>query len=270
MVRHLVAGLACLLLCAAPAAAQGRAAALWDALKLDEVIEVMRGEGIAHAEELEETLFPGRGGAGWRREVAAIHDRARMRDWVASRLDGALGEGAAAAMLDFFTGDLGRRIVALEIGARKAIRDGEAEAAAIAAARRLPPARRAHITDFIDANDLLERNVVGAMNANLAFYRGLAEGGAFDGALTEERILADVRASAPEIRAETEAWLYGFLGLAYGPLSDAELDRYVALSESGAGQALNAALFTAFDGLHERISRDLGRRAAGYLSSEEL
>ncbi len=269
MIRSLAAGVLGLVL-ALPAAAQDRAADLWEALRLDEVIAVMRQEGTAYGESLEEELFPGRGGASWDRAVADIHRRARMRDWVSERFASALAGVNTTSLLDFFTGDLGREIVALEIDARRAIRDTETEQEAIAAFDRLARHRRERIETFVAANDLLDQNVVGAMNANYAFYSGLADGGAFGGEMTEERILNDVWASAPGIRAESRAWLLGYLGLAYRPLSDAELDRYIAVSESDAGQELNAALFAAFDGLYARISRDLGRRAAGYMQGEEL
>ncbi len=38
------------------------------------------------------------------------------------------------------------------------------------------------------SHDLIEMNVMGAMNANLAFYRGMADGGALDG-LSEQDML---------------------------------------------------------------------------------
>ena len=57
--------------------------------------------------------------------------------------------------------------------------------------------------------------------------------------------------------------------LAYEDLSDAEMDAYIALSESPAGQAVNAILFSGFDGLFEAISNDLGRAAAGFIAGED-
>ncbi len=269
MVRSLAAVLLGLIV-ALPAAAQDRAAGLWEALRLDEVIEVMRQEGIAYGESLEEELFPGRGGASWDRAVAEIHGRARMRSWVSDQFATALADVETEPLLEFFTGDLGREIVALEIEARREIQDTEAEREAIAGFGRLDRHRRDRIAAFVAANDLLDQNVAGAMNANYAFYRGLADGGAFGGALSEDRILAEVWASAAGIREETRDWIFGYLGLAYRPLTDADLARYIAISESGPGQDLNAALFAAFDGLYARISGELGRRAAGYMQGEEL
>ena len=73
---------------------------------------------------------------------------------------------------------------------------------------------------FAEANDLIEENVSGALNSNLAFYRGMSEGGAFTGAeMTEEEMLSEVWSQEDDIRAETAGWLYPFLMLAYESVS---------------------------------------------------
>ena len=64
----------------------------------------------------------------------------------------------------------------------------------------------------------------------------MVEGGALE--MSEGEILADVWAQEEDTRADTEEWLYGFLLLAYQPLSDDQLDDYVALSASPEGRAL--------------------------------
>ena len=51
----------------------------------------------------------------------------------------------------------------------------------------------------------------------------------------------------PRSGRETEDWLYPFMSLAYQPLTDAELQAYLAFSETAGGQRLNAAVFAAFD-----------------------
>jgi len=126
------------------------------------------------------------------------------------------------------------------------------------------------ITRFAEANDLVERNVAGALNANLAFYRGMVAGGAFDGGLSESEILADVWSQEAEVRRETEEWLFPFLAMAYQPLSEDDLGAYLAFSETAPGQALNAALFAGFDAMFEAISQDLGLAAARMMTSQDL
>lgn len=83
-------------------------------------------------------------------------------------------------------------------------------------------------------------------------------------------MLAEVWAQEPDIRAETESWLYPFLALAYKPLSDADVEAYLAFSESEAGRAMNAAMFAAFDEVFREISHDLGRAAAEMLSGRDI
>ena len=58
--------------------------------------------------------------------------------------------------------------------------------------------------------------------------------------------------------------------MAYAPASDADLEAMIAFSETDPGQALNAALFTAFDGVFNDISHRLGLVSAGFMTTEEL
>jgi hypothetical protein len=121
---------------------------------------------------------------------------------------------------------------------------------------------------FVEANDLVEANVEGALNASFQFYRGLVDGGAFE--MSEADILADVWAQEDATRADTREWLLGFLLLAYGPLEKAALDDYIALSRSEAGQALNRALFAGFNRMFDEVSYALGLAAARQMQAQEL
>jgi hypothetical protein len=101
----------------------------------------------------------------------------------------------------------------------------------------------------------------------MAFFRGLAESGVFEGALSEDEMLAQVWSQEDEVRAETESWLLSFGAVAYAPLSDEELRAYTQFSMTPEGVALNRALFAAFDAIFLKVSHDLGlavgRRTAG-------
>lgn len=113
---------------------------------------------------------------------------------------------------------------------------------------------------MIEAADLLEMNVAGALSGNLAFMTGMAATGAY-GAVPDNQLLSDVWAQGTTIRADTSTWLYSYLGLAYSPLTEAEMESYIRFWESPAGQRLNAALFAAFDTVFRDVSQDLaGRR----------
>jgi hypothetical protein len=276
MLRRTVLALLVTLSAALPARAeQDATAALLSALEIGRLVVVMEQEGLRHGRELEAELFPGQGGARWAATVARINDRGAMQAAVESLLRAALAgqpaeiEAAAA----FFGGELGRRIIGLELAAREALLDEAMEEAAKLAWEDLRDARdpRVALLDrFVVVNDLIESNVAGAMTSNLSFYRGMIEGGALDPALAESEMMADLWSQEPQIRADTEEWLMPYLALAYQPLSDAELDAYIAYSETPSGQALNRAMFGAFDGLFAAMSRALGAEAARFAASQDL
>ncbi|TCM77322.1 DUF2059 domain-containing protein [Rhodovulum steppense] len=255
------------------AGASGGLDTLLEALALDDLVAIMREEGLGHADELADEMFPGRGGARWKAAVMQIYDGGRMSGELRDSLSATLAGADLDLLLDFFTSDEGARIVSLELSARRALLD---EAVKAASRERLEEMqadddpRLELIGRFVEANNLVEANVAGALNANYAFYSGLADGRAFDFDLTEEQMLADVWGQEQEIRDETRDWIYSYLAMAYAPLPDAALKAYVAISETREGAALNAALFKAFDTSFTRISRELGLAAAGFIAGQDL
>lgn len=246
---------------------------LWAALRLSDLIAVMVREGRIYGADLGEEMFPTRTGPSWDATVARIYDPARMeRDFLTSVAEALEGRDLAP-MIGFFETEQGRHITGLEISAREAMLDETVEEASREQAETLEkqnPALFAAISEFVAANDLVEMNVAGAMNANLAFYTGLMDGSPDPEDMSEGEILADVWAQEPDIREETESWVYSYLALAYRPLPEGMLAEYTRFSLSDAGRALNAALFAAFDTLFVGISRDLGAAAAARMVGEDL
>ena len=266
---------------AAPSAAtvapevQAAADALLEALRIGDTIAILREEGLEYGRTLESDMFPGGGGSGWTATVERIYDAARMREAFAQALTVELAKDPAAigGMVDFFSSDLGQRVVELEIEARRAYLDDATEEAAKVALEELRAeggARLEALERFVTVNDLVESNVSGALNANLAFYRGMDEGGAFGGEMTEDQMLSDVWAQEPEVRQSTTDWVYSYLNLAYGPLSDDDLAAYTAFSESEVGQKANRALFAAFDKVFTPISTALGVAVARQLQGQDI
>ncbi|MDG4648816.1 hypothetical protein P6F26_10210 [Roseibacterium sp. SDUM158017] len=244
-----------------------------EALHLYEVLAIMASEGIEAARTLEADMFPGEGGAAWSAEAHRIHGEDRMTGLFedAFPLD-ALSEEEVAQVTAFFTAEPGARIADAEVEARRAFLDPRAEDMANAAFRAAiaeGDPRIELLTGFIEANDLVERNVAGALNSNFAFYRGLADGGAFEVEIPEDLMLSEVWAQEPQLRRDTIEWLYSFQLSAYDDLSDSDLEAYVAFSGTEAGQALNAALFAAFDTMFEQLSHELGDAAAGFIAGED-
>ncbi len=258
---------------AAQTAPQSPAETLFEALNLPEILVIMQQEGMTYADQIQTDLFPGQGVEDWPATVAAIYDVDRMQAQVVAQLETELNGLDLAPMLDFFSTEPGLTIVSLESSGRGALLDeGVEEAANEAAALAMADetARYLMVRDFVEANDLIETNVTGAMNSNYAFFMGLVDGGAFPFELTEEQVLRDVWAQEPEIRQNTTEWVYSFLLMAYQPLSDEDLQAYIDFSKTEAGRQMNRALFASFDAMFDDVSRALGLASARYMGSQEL
>ena len=241
-------------------------AALSDAMRLGDLFSVLRDEGLALGRDYDTDMFPSGGGPGWAEAVDRIYAVDRLHSDFVATLQDALGGDAETLedILAFYRSDLGQRVVALEIEARRAFLDEAAEdAARVAADRRRADRdpRADQIARFIAAGDLLEMNVAGALTGNLAFMTGMNDSGAYGPGMPQDKLLQDVWGQEAQIREDTQSWLNAYLGLAYQPLDDADLDSYIAFMESPAGQRLNGALFVAFDRVFRGVSYDLGRAA---------
>ncbi|MEM1064510.1 MAG: hypothetical protein AAGJ74_03330 [Pseudomonadota bacterium] len=246
---------------------------LFEALGLPATIEIMREEGVEYGAQLESTMFPGRGGSSWIAIVEQIYDTGAMTATVADEFGTALSGTDITPLLDFFASERGQEIISFEITARQAFTDPDIETAANERMRQMrvdDDPRLTLLDQFIDTNDLIGSNLMGAMNANWAFYQGLAEGGGVDDAVTDEQMLLNIWEQEDEVRAETELWVYSYLALAYQPLADEDLEAYIALSQSEEGQALNRALFSAFDAMYNTIHRGLGLAASRFMVGEDI
>lgn len=244
---------------------------LSDVLLLEDVIKVLRVEGLRYGEGLNEDLLSGTGGRYFSDKVERIYDPEAMLSVLEASLEKRLTPEETRAALDFFGSDAGRRILQLEISARVAMVDpavDELADAIYAEAVADENARVDAIMNFIEINDLNERNVTGALSSNYHFFNGLVEGGSHR--MSEAEILDEVWSQEDAIRADTLIWLQSFLYMAYGPLSDSEMQDYLDFSETEAGQALNGALFDGFDAMYREIYFALGLSVAEALQSSEL
>jgi len=256
---------------ALPVWADARMTVLVDVLKLREAGHILRAEGLRYALDLNTEMQAGQGGAGWQMQVDAIYDPERMVEEVRAALGAQLQGEALEQVIAYFASDLGQKIVTLENSARQAMADQDVEDAArdrFEELRETGDSRLAQVRAFIRAGDMLNRNVTAAMNSNYQFMRGLADGQVIES--SEEEILSDVGSDMEEITEDTTEWLFGFFLLAYHPLSDAELQSYIAFSKTEAGGALNRALFDGFGAAYEDISYALGRAVALNMTAEEL
>jgi len=247
--------------------------ALFVAVGMPDIIEIMREEGVSYGERLAEDMLPNGPTPQWRDAVNAIYDPQMMVEEVRGAMGEALEGADVDAMLAFFTSDLGETIVGLEVSARRALLDEAVEEASVDASTLQildETPRYLMVKEFVETNDLIESNVVGALNSSYAFYLGLIDGGAMPAGITPEAALQEVWAQESEIRESTTEWVYSFLLLAYQPLSDDEMMAYIAFSESEAGQDLTSAMFLSFNGMFDDISRALGIASARFMATQEL
>ena len=250
-----------------------KADALFAALGMPEIIEIMREEGLEYGTSLATDMLPGGTSNAWEVAVEAIYDPQMMLEEVRGAFGESLDGDDIGAMLEFYTSDAGTAIINLEISARRAMLDDAVEEASIeASALQMmdETPRYLQVKSFVEANDLIESNVVGSLNSSYAFYTGLIDGGAMPAGVTLDTALQDVWIQESDIRDSTTEWVYSFLLMAYQPLSDAELDAYIAFSETEAGQDLTFALFVSFDGMFEDISRALGLGVSRFMMTQEL
>jgi hypothetical protein len=251
--------------------ADARMSVLVDVLRLPEAAQILSNEGLGYAQTLNDEMLNGQGGAGWQVQVGAIYDATRMVEIVRAALEAELEGTALEQAIAFYGSDLGDKIVSLENSARTAIQNPDIEEAARARYSTLngrDDPRFAQVSRYIASGDMLNQNVTSALNSNVQFLRGLVDGGAMK--MSEDEILSDVSNGLEATREDTTSWLYGFRLLAYHPLTDAELEAYIAFSQTSAGQALNRALFNGFGTAYEDISYALGRAVALNMTAQEL
>ncbi|MDP3340131.1 DUF2059 domain-containing protein [Frigidibacter sp.] len=254
-------------------AQSAEAAQLTEILQLPVLLEIMQDEGVAYGEDLQADMFPGQGGAEWTRTVEQIYAPDRLMPVFTEVFAAELEGTETAAMWAFFEEGTGARAVELEIAARRALLDPGVEEAADQQLEEMlatESPRLLAIEEFAEAGDLIEANVLGGLNANLAFYRGMIDGGGLPQETSEAQLLADVWSQEDAIRTETRDWLYAYLALAYDPMSDDELQAYTDFSAGAAGKALNRALFAGFDAVFAQVSYELGLGAARYLAGQDI
>lgn len=241
------------------------------ALKMEDVFDILRDEGIESALKTAEEDESITASPAWTSRVNNIYTIEKMDAAFRHGIEGGTALEASEEALLFFESALGRRIVDIELDARRALGDDDVEAAMrekVLALAEENPNRLKMYEAFISVNNLVDSNVMGALNSNLAFYRGLGTNPLF-GTMDESTMLAQVYEQEADIREDMEDWTMNFSALAYALLTDDELADYIAISDSRAGQIMNTALFAGFDKVFEMHSFELGRAMAEFMEGDD-
>ena len=252
---------------------------LSDAYLLPDLFQIMADEGIKSLTTEGGTLLSGFELTEWTAHLPRLYDPQRMQATFMQVLEQQLAAepDLRAHALDFARSDLGQRILQLEITARRALLSDEIDAMArdfLTDARDAAPdatiARRLEdVRQRIAANDLIELNVSLGLNTSYAYYMGMLDEGATAG-MTEPILLQLVWGQEPAIREDVTDWIESYFLLAYQPLSDDDLQKYIAYSQSPQGDAFNRAMFAAFDAVFVSLSREVGRALGQRLNAEPL
>jgi hypothetical protein len=248
------------------------AQALLQAAGIGQLMQIVATEGARHGMKLEDTLFPGKGGRAWERVVGAIQAPEHLRDKIGAVLAEELSPRDIATALAYLNEGPGKRIVGREVQVRREMLDAPGAGGMEAVSEHaieLDDTRSALLAELIGSLDLVTANVSSGLNANLAFYRGLADGGAMKKRLTESEMLDMVWSQQDEVRSATETWLEGYLTRAYAPLDDSDLREHIAFASTPSGQRYFSAMFMGFGKVFEETSYDLGRAAAGFIVAED-
>ena len=251
-------------------ASEDLARRLAEVLRIAEVVDILRDEGLAYGDSMDRDMLGGTGGVYFRDQVAVIY---RAEDMVAALTDAMAQHMTAQALRDsltYFQSDTGQRVIGLEISARSAFGDPDVEAMAVDRLKALAeddPARRM-VADYVAANDLIERNVDGIQATDFSFYLGLVDSGAAE--RDDDGYLAGLLEDRDALRAETGEWAMSFHLLAYHPLSAAEQQANIDFSRSAAGQQFNDALFEGFDAMYGEIFYRLGRLVGSAMRATDL
>lgn len=240
---------------------------LLEALGSDALIDVLREEFLDYGDTVGDAMLPDGGGAAWRGILERLYDPSLMQVRVRSAMEKSFGSADIAELITFYQSERGQRIVEAELaGRRYLLLEGAQEAAEAAC---LEPTERAEaLLEFAQVNDLLERNVAGTLNSDLAFYRGLIAGGVFE--MNEEEVLAEIQARVPEIRVSLEAWISAYLCVALGDLPEGDLVAYTAFSKTDEGIAFNRAIFEGYGALTEDLSYAIGLGVSVQMFGEDL
>lgn len=258
---------------ATPLFAEADGETVYDVIGMPQIIEVMSKEGLGYTDGLARDFFAGGRPAAWDEAIDKIYGPEALGAAMRSEFLRAVGDETFPEVVDFYSSDVGQKIISLEVSARTAMLEDDLTEALEADVRANPERNDIvfnQVEAFIEGNDLINENTIGGMNANIEFYRGLVSirDGAF--AFTEDQILEEVWSQEAEIRENTTTWLYAYYLFAHAPLSEAERDQIIEISQSAEGRALNAALFEAFDEVFKDISFALGATIAELSLSQDL
>lgn len=265
---RLIAACFVIVLYSAPLAASERVERLMQAVQLQQVVDILRDEGLTQAASLNETFLGGNGGPLFEDQVDAIYDTDWMQDQISQVFETSLTGSQLDRAILFFESDVGQTIITLENSAREAFADETIKDMARENYLNGGGGTQLYrlVGEYIEVNDLIERNVQSSLSSDYSFFRGLSE----HAGTSSEDILAQLLSDKDSITEENRIWLYSFLLVAYQPLDEAQMRENIAFSRTETGRAVNEAFFEGFDLMYDQIYFQLGQAVSRALSASDL
>ena len=244
---------------------------LFAALNLEEIVSVIRQEGMEEAEATSEIYLKNIKQDNFRSSINELYSIELMQSKITAGLRAALSETDAQSALAFYQTPLGVLVSKLETTARLAISDDEVEEMAVSTAAKAlqsGDSRAKVLQKAVTDMKLTEYNLSGAFSTRFAFLSGLAE--AEELGITQDQIIALIAQDNDDLRDEIDKWVLGYVFMTYKPLSDEQLTRYLDFQMSAIGEELNRALFEVFNDLSVQNAGQLGKLLAFSIQARQL
>ena len=237
---------------------------LYEALHLNDIVDIIRAEGIEEAKTTAGIYLKSLGQTGtFSTDIDNLYDTTNLSTLILDGISSRLTEKDAEVALVFYSGVLGKNIAELEASARLAISDKAVEVMAIETAKSASSKDSKRI-EMLKKNmeelELVEHNMKGAFASQYGFLTRLSKAG--DIKLSQDQILSMLSGSEEDLRKDVSDWIMGYSYMAYQPLIDDELELYFDFLMSSSGKALNSVLFAVFNDLSVQTASALGELIA--------
>ena len=150
------------------ASAQVQVTLAMDHLRLAELIEIVRSEGIDCADSLDTDMLNGQDGPVWAEQIDTIYNIQLMSEIVRNEI-ATLPEDQLRQINQFYSGLLGVDIVELEMAARAAMQHIDIKNLAVGSYQIVlaeDPQSVENILTINDADQLIDRNVTATLTPN--------------------------------------------------------------------------------------------------------
>lgn len=244
--------------------------ALYDALRLDEIADIIHQEGIEQIDVYAENYVGPRSASQFAQQAQSIFARDDIQSTLLQGLE-TLDPDHMATALEYFTSAQGALFAGLETTARAAISDDAVEEQAkqmVTQAQDSDPSRIALLEQSIETLKMVDYNIQAAQESQYSFLIELAQAEVID--FSQGEILALIAEDQGALTEMVQEWLLAFTYMAYSPVSDDDLQGYIDFQSSDAGQALNQSLFDAFRVMDVAQSQKMGRLVASFMAAQEL